>query len=159
MYSSTLSLTSALDGGGWSTPRPGRFTPGKGTWYPLCRRLGEPQDRSKHVQKTSSPPGFDPRTVQPVASRYTDCAIPVQVTLLYFVLNPHCLQSPVCNRIHHKVPSYNLTFHISIEPDTPTRPTLSACPMTKLRRLISHLTYLVTLFGMKTRKIYTIYCV
>jgi hypothetical protein len=26
--SSTLSLTSALDGGGWSTPRPGRFTPG-----------------------------------------------------------------------------------------------------------------------------------
>ena len=29
MYSSTLSLTSAQDGGGWSTPRPGRFTPGK----------------------------------------------------------------------------------------------------------------------------------
>ena len=28
-YSSTLSLTSALDGGGWSTPRPGRFTPGQ----------------------------------------------------------------------------------------------------------------------------------
>jgi hypothetical protein len=28
-YSSTLSLTLALDGGGWSTPRPGRFTPGK----------------------------------------------------------------------------------------------------------------------------------
>jgi hypothetical protein len=26
---STLFLTSALDGGGWSTPRPGRFTPGK----------------------------------------------------------------------------------------------------------------------------------
>ena len=28
-YSSTLSLTSALGGGGWSTPRPGRYTPGK----------------------------------------------------------------------------------------------------------------------------------
>jgi len=28
-YSSTLSLTSALNEGGWSTPRPGRFTPGK----------------------------------------------------------------------------------------------------------------------------------
>jgi hypothetical protein len=26
-----LSLTSALDGGGWSTPRTGRFTPGKET--------------------------------------------------------------------------------------------------------------------------------
>jgi len=28
-YNSTLSLISALDGGGWSTPRRGRFTPGK----------------------------------------------------------------------------------------------------------------------------------
>ena len=26
MYSSTLPSTSALDGSGWSTPRPGRFT-------------------------------------------------------------------------------------------------------------------------------------
>jgi hypothetical protein len=28
-YSSILSLTSVLDDGGWSTPRPGRFTPGQ----------------------------------------------------------------------------------------------------------------------------------
>ena len=28
-YSSTHSLTSAIDRGGWSTPRPGRFTPAK----------------------------------------------------------------------------------------------------------------------------------
>ena len=28
-YSSTLPSTLALDGGGWSKPRPGRFTPGK----------------------------------------------------------------------------------------------------------------------------------
>jgi hypothetical protein len=28
-YNSVLSLTSALDGGGWSTPHPGRFTPEK----------------------------------------------------------------------------------------------------------------------------------
>jgi hypothetical protein len=28
-YGSTLSLTSSLDGSGWSTPRPDRFTPGK----------------------------------------------------------------------------------------------------------------------------------
>jgi hypothetical protein len=31
-YGSTLSLTSALDGGGWSTPRPGRFTHCTGGW-------------------------------------------------------------------------------------------------------------------------------
>jgi hypothetical protein len=29
MYSSTLSLTSALDGGGWSMPLSVRFTPGE----------------------------------------------------------------------------------------------------------------------------------
>ena len=29
MYSSTLPSTSELDGGGWSTPRPCRFTPEK----------------------------------------------------------------------------------------------------------------------------------
>jgi hypothetical protein len=68
MYSSTLPSTSALDGGSWSTPRPGRFTPGKETWYPLRRRLGEPRGRSGRVRKISPPPGFDPQTVQPVAS-------------------------------------------------------------------------------------------
>ena len=66
---------SALDGGGWSTPRPGRFTPGKQRRYPLHRRLGRPQGRSRRIRKLSPPPGFDPRTVQPVASRNTDWAI------------------------------------------------------------------------------------
>jgi len=33
MYSSSLSLTSALDGGEWTTPRPGHFTPEK---YPVA---------------------------------------------------------------------------------------------------------------------------
>jgi hypothetical protein len=47
--------------------------PGK-TQYPLYRRLGGPQDRYGQVRKISPPPGFDPRTVQPVASRYTDRA-------------------------------------------------------------------------------------
>jgi hypothetical protein len=75
-YSSILSLTLALDEGGWSTPRPGRFTPGKETRYPLYRRLDGSQGRFGRVRKTSPPLGFDPRTVQPVASRYTDYAIP-----------------------------------------------------------------------------------
>ena len=33
MYSSTLSLTSALDEGGWLTSRPGRFTSGNDPVY------------------------------------------------------------------------------------------------------------------------------
>jgi hypothetical protein len=50
---------------------PAALPPGK-TRYPLYRRLGGPQGRSWLVRKISPSPGFDPRTVQPVASRYTD---------------------------------------------------------------------------------------
>ena len=54
------------------TPRP-HLPPGK-TRYPFYRKLGGPQGRSGQVRKISSPPGFDPRTVQPVTSGYTDWA-------------------------------------------------------------------------------------
>ena len=50
---------------------PAALPPGK-TRYPLYKRLGGPQCRSGRVRKISPQPGFDPRTVQPVASRYTD---------------------------------------------------------------------------------------
>ena len=53
---------------------PAALPPGK-TRYPLYRRLGGPQGRSGRVRKISSPPGFDPRSVQLVASRYKGCAI------------------------------------------------------------------------------------
>ena len=60
---------------GWGvsiTPRT-FFTPGKNR-YPFYRRLGGPQGRSGQVQNILPSPGFDPRTVQPVASRDTDYA-------------------------------------------------------------------------------------
>jgi hypothetical protein len=53
---------------------PAALPPGM-TRYPLYRRLDRPQGRSGRVRKISPPPGFDPRTVQLVASRYTDWAI------------------------------------------------------------------------------------
>jgi hypothetical protein len=62
--------TSALEGGEGSASRPSRLLPPGKTRYPLCRRLGGPQGRSGQARKISPPPGFDPRTVQPVASRY-----------------------------------------------------------------------------------------
>ena len=60
---------------GWvvkATPRPlySRERPGT----PFYRRMGGSQGRSERVRKISAPPGFDPRTIQPVASRYTDYA-------------------------------------------------------------------------------------
>jgi hypothetical protein len=57
-HRSILPLTSALDGNGLSTPRPGHFTPVK-TCYPLTRR---------HVgTENLAPLDFDPRTVHPIA--------------------------------------------------------------------------------------------
>jgi hypothetical protein len=67
-------MTSALEGGEWTASRPGRNLPPGKTRYPLHRRLGGPQGRSGQVRKISLPPGFDPRTVQSVGSRYTDWA-------------------------------------------------------------------------------------
>ena len=55
--------------GGGAAPRLGRFTSGKDP-------VGGPRDRSGRVPKISPLPEFDPRTIQPVASRYTDWAIP-----------------------------------------------------------------------------------
>ena len=71
---------------GWGvsvTPWP-LFTPGK-TRYPLYRRVGGPQGRCGQVRKISPPQGFDPRTVQPVTSRYTD--YPVHRKLIYAYAN------------------------------------------------------------------------
>jgi len=60
-------LTTTLERGEESASRPGRSLPSGKTRYPLYRRLGGPQGRSGQVWKISSPPGSDPRTVQPVA--------------------------------------------------------------------------------------------
>jgi hypothetical protein len=57
-FGSTLSLTSALDEGGWSTPHTGRFTPPEREELPMVQRLGGPQTRSAGVRKISAPPGF-----------------------------------------------------------------------------------------------------
>ena len=54
---------------------PAALPPGK-TRYPLYRKLGGPQSQYGLVRKIWPPPGFAPRTAQPVASRYTDWAIP-----------------------------------------------------------------------------------
>ena len=61
--------------GGWKvsvTSRP-LFTQGKEP-VRIVQEAGWAQERSGQVRKISSPQGFDPRTVQPVDSRYTDYA-------------------------------------------------------------------------------------
>jgi hypothetical protein len=51
------------------------------TRYPLYMKLGRPQGRSGRMLKISPQPGFDPRTVKLVASRYTDWAIAAHSTI------------------------------------------------------------------------------
>jgi len=64
---------------------PAALPPGK-TRHPLYRWLGGLQGWSGQVRKNPPPPppGFDPRTVQPVASRYTDWAIPAHGRKHYY---------------------------------------------------------------------------
>jgi hypothetical protein len=49
---------------------------------PFYRRLGGTQGRSERVRKISPLPGFDPRTVQPVASSYTDWDTPAHLRVM-----------------------------------------------------------------------------
>jgi len=67
-------MTSALEGGEGSASNPGRYLPPGKTRYQFYRRQGGPQGRSGQVRKISPPPVFDLRTVQSVASRYTNYA-------------------------------------------------------------------------------------
>ena len=66
----------ALEVGGWSAPRPSRFTPGKDPVPTCSHRLGWHRGRSARVRKISPSLDFDPLTVQHIASWYTYYAIP-----------------------------------------------------------------------------------
>ena len=96
-------MTSALRWG-WvvsTTPRP-LYPPGK-ILYSSYRRLRGPQGRSGRVRKISPPQGFDPRTVQPVASRYTDWAIPAKIHYIY--VRYRCQTVVYCIVLNCKFPS------------------------------------------------------
>ena len=89
-------MTTALEGGEGSASPPGRsLSPGK-TRYPLYRRLSGPSASLDRCGKSRPPPGFDPRTIQPVASRYTNWA----TGPTYNFHNATCIIPSVCFRIH-----------------------------------------------------------
>jgi len=94
----------------------GRFTsPGK-TRYPSFRRQGGCQGRSGCARKISPPPGFDPRTVQPIASRYTDRAIPAPFLCQFHpnLLSGHEYDMPTDNALHH-MSTDNTLHHMSTD--------------------------------------------
>ena len=71
MYSPTLPSTSALDGGGWSTPHTGHFPPGKDP-VPIVQDAGWAPGPVWTDAENLTSIGIRPRTVQPVERRYTD---------------------------------------------------------------------------------------
>jgi len=70
----------ALEGGEGSVSCPSYSLPPGKTQYPLYKRLGGSQCQSGQVQKISPPPGFDPRTDQPIASRHRQYDIKKDLT-------------------------------------------------------------------------------
>jgi hypothetical protein len=88
--SSTLSLTSALDGVGGQRHAPAALPLGN-TLFPLYRKLGGPQSRSRRVRKISPPPGFDRHTVQPVTSRYTHTYVYIYINKIVYQDKPRVL--------------------------------------------------------------------
>ena len=83
-------MTTALEEGEGSASHPGRSSPPGKTRYLLYRRLGGPQGPSGQVRNILPPLGFDPWTVQPVASRYTDWGTWPTVSFTH-VIFPHNL--------------------------------------------------------------------
>ena len=112
-FSFTLSLTSALDGG-WvvnAMPQPLCSRERPGTY---CIRLGGPQSRSGWVWKISPTPGFDPWTVQPIASHCTNWAIPAPM------IRNTTIRTSLINIVSTKItPSYYKTLNFfPPRPDT-----------------------------------------
>jgi hypothetical protein len=83
-----------------SVSRPGCSLPPGKTPYPLYRRLGGHQGRSGQERKISPPSGFDPWTVQPVASCHTDYATrPTWWQVVYFFYVSVCIEV-TSNNLH-----------------------------------------------------------
>jgi hypothetical protein len=71
--------TTALERGGFSTPRSGLLTPLRETSYPLYKRLDRapvPVWIFRNILPTME---FEPRTIHPIRRRYTDYTIPAVV--------------------------------------------------------------------------------
>ena len=79
-------------GGGWSKPRPLPLYPRQraGT-YCIGNWVGP---RAGQYGWWNPPPGFDSRTVQPVASRYTHCAIQTHISLWVYLILFYLRVSP-----------------------------------------------------------------
>ena len=121
-------MTTALEGGEGSASRPGRSLPPGKTWYPFYRGWMGSRVGLDRCGKSRPTPGFDPQTVQPVASRYTDWAIPAHS---HYLTYSHI-------HWHSRAASHFIQFTNHISQYLP-RSTSHAVPLTQyLPRSTSH---------------------
>jgi hypothetical protein len=90
---------------------------------PLYRTLGGPQSQSGQVRKISPPPGFDPWTVQSIASCYTDYAISAPGANMVPSINDNpflfvCPREKGMGPSNHTVISCSLTQQLSVQWNT-----------------------------------------
>jgi hypothetical protein len=70
-----LPICNMAQGGGQSAPRSGYFTPEKDL-VPTVQKTQWASGLVCMTRKTSPPLGFNPQTIQPIESHYTNCTIP-----------------------------------------------------------------------------------
>jgi hypothetical protein len=95
MYGSKIFLTLSLAGGEWSASRSSSFTPGeRAPSIHWIRGWVDPRDSLDDVEKrkflTLPVLKLDPSVIQPVASRYTNYAIPSPA---FSIIGPDILPS------------------------------------------------------------------
>ena len=103
-------MTTALERGEGLASRPGRSLPRE---RPGTHCTGGWVGRSGQVQKISPPPEFDPRTVQPVASRYTDYATRLPYATYYEI---HALSTLASSVLAIKRKNTFLLYYFSVLP-------------------------------------------
>jgi hypothetical protein len=111
MYSSTLVLTSELDGVGGQRHAPAALPPGK-TRYPLYRRLVGPQGRCRRVRKISPPTGIRSPDRPARSESLYRLRYPGSWPLLYLTLLK-CSHIPAHTRAT-SIPTLNSLYHVSV---------------------------------------------
>jgi hypothetical protein len=89
-------VTSALEGCGWSAPRPDRFTPGKDP-VPIVQEAGWAPGPVWTYANNFAPTG----NLIPVASRYTDCT--TGPTFCFYIAPKILNWSFICRSVEHSI--------------------------------------------------------
>jgi hypothetical protein len=103
-------MTTELEGGEGSASRPGRSLPSRKDPVPFVQEAGWAPGPVWTGAENLAPPGFVPRTVQPVASRYTGYAtrpsINVYLNFMFITLYTWLVEMKIIHTMVHSIRSH-----------------------------------------------------